>query len=75
MRNPAPGHIIQDIPIRATIIMMARVETLPGADTQKILDAVGPELLTRVRSIPCVADVSWITIEEVIPKMASGRDQ
>jgi hypothetical protein len=66
-----PGNIIQNMRIRVTAILTATLETPPGADTQKMLNALGPEILKRIKDIPCVANVEAIDIEEVVPPMQS----
>lgn len=73
MRPTRPGFIIQNMRVNVTTILTVTLETPPGADTQKILSALGPEILSRIRGIPCVANVETISIEEIVPPMRSDK--
>ena len=63
--------IIQNIRIKVEMELTATVETPIGADTQKILDSLGPEVVSRVQAIPWVARLHEAHVTEVAPKMAS----
>lgn len=71
MRQPAKGNIIQNVKVQVTAILTVTVETAPGADTNKILSSVGPEVLRLIRQIPFVAEVEAIDVREVVPPMRS----
>lgn len=72
--HPAPGNIIQNIKVRIDTVLTVTMETPPGADTAKILSALGPEVLKRIREIPFVASVEAIEVEEIVPPMKSDMN-
>jgi hypothetical protein len=66
--------IIQNIPVRITAILTATVRTPSGADTQKILDSMLPEVAKRIKAIPWVAQLDAVGVEEIMPEMKSNMD-
>jgi hypothetical protein len=73
MRVPkhVPGTIVQDVPLALAVLLIGQVRTEPGADTQKIIEALGKEMLLRLQQIPCVIEVQALKLEELEVGMAS----
>lgn len=68
-----PKLIVQNIKLDIKLILVATIKTPPGADTQRILNDMGPEIVRRVREIPWVAGIESLDVSEVVQGMPSER--
>ena len=68
-------QIIQNIPLLVQSVLIVSVSTAETADAQKIIDSVAQALLEAFSKIKFIARVESMGVQEVQPKMASGRDQ
>lgn len=66
--------IIQNVPVRVTSLITVTVRTPPGADTKKIMDSLLPAIVQSLKGIPFVAKVDAVGVEEIMPQMASMKD-
>lgn len=68
-----PKMISQNIKLDIRIVVIANIRTPPGADTQAILNDMGPEIIFRVKDIPWIAGIESLNLSEVVPDMPSTR--